>query len=269
MSCSRSIIRLSFAALVGACWLAPSCAATLPGDTATDDAGLNGTIAYPFVDESNPLGRNGPEEKFVIRSAVGDREYAIEIPGGARDFDVQVPLADLGELTAEGANPGKYAPKSLPSPVVTDQEMKSMLPSLDRDRPTDTALLDGAFGAAPADGPGQAPSYTLGIGRINEYFKKHNYEYCLIELNGLLAFYPTSPKLLKMKGTVLLRMRNPALAELAWIKALELTPGDKGLRRGLERLQKQALQANALPPQENVPAPVLSAPVKKEQGLSH
>lgn len=261
--------RLCLTALVVGNTAIIGCASITASDPTEDDGGLSGTIAYPFVDETNPLGKNGPEEKFVIRSAVGDREYAIEIPGGARDFDVQVPLADLGEATGEGGLSGRRTPKNLPSPVTTDQEMKSTLPSLDRNRPTDTALLDGAFGAAPAKGPAQAPSYTLGVARVNDYFKNHDYEYCLIELNSLLAFYPTSPKLLKMKGTVLLRMRNPALAELAWIKALELAPSDRALRHALERLQKRGRQATEQSAQEKIPQPVFTQPVAKEPALSH
>jgi hypothetical protein len=244
--------------------------ASAPSAESADDAGLSGTIAYPFVDETNPLGRNGPEEKFIIRSTVGDREYAIEIPGGARDYDVQVPLADLGDAVSEGAVPGKGPPKSLPSAVTTDAEMKSTLPSLDRAKATDVAMLDGAFGAAPAGGPGEAPSYTLGIARINAYFKQHDYEYCLIEINALLVFYPTSPKLLTMKGTVLVKMRNYALAERAWIKALELAPGDQGLRRALDRLQRRAGGSNAQASRSvPVPKPVLSAPQKAETLPAH
>lgn len=258
MPCFRSTIKL-----LAVIALLPACAGT-SRDEAADDAGLSGEIAYPFVDETRPLGRNGPDERFIIRSAVGDREYAIEIPGAARDFDVQVPLADLGEATSSG----KTRPKSLPSPVTTDAELKAALPSLETARPTDTALLDGAFGTAPAGGPSQAPSYTMGLARVNDYFKERNLEYCLIEINALLAFYPTSSKLLKMKGTVLLKMRNYPLAELAWIKALELQPTDKALRRSLQRLQQKVAAAPVSAP-ESVPKPVLSTPPKPEGALGH
>lgn len=219
------------------------------------DAGIEGQIAYPFVEETRPLGTAGAatssDEKFIIRSAVGDREYSVEIPGGARDYDVMVPLGELGDAASgTGASVGK-PPRTLASAVRTDQEITKDLPRLEQRRPTDSAMLDQAFGVAESEGPEQAPSYTLGLARINEYYKKRDFEYCLIEVNQLLAFYPTSPKLLKMKGTVLLKLRQEALAERAWTRALDLAPSDRGLAKALERLRKRiGMTAPAGPPTE-------------------
>ncbi len=41
---------------------------------------LQGSIDYPFGDATKPLGVNGPEDKFVLKSQVGKTEYTIEIP---------------------------------------------------------------------------------------------------------------------------------------------------------------------------------------------
>jgi len=253
--------------------MATSCIGGGSGTDATQEAIENGTIAYPFVDENKPLGLNGPGEPFVIKSSVGNREYSIEIPGEARDFDVEVPLAQLGAQDEDPLLGGK--PSGLANPIATDKEMVAALPRLDKSRPTDTAMLDGAFGVGNAGGPRQAPSYMLGIAKVNELYKRRQYEFALVELNQMIAFYPNSPQLHKMKGTVLIKMRNLPLAELAWIKALQLTPQDKGLQNGLAKLQKRLIAAGMAPQgmsldqQYSIPAPVGTQPLTPESALGH
>jgi tetratricopeptide (TPR) repeat protein len=270
MSSCRSTSRLRALALATAALAAVACSSEEEIDPAQDI--LHGTIAYPFVDENQPIGREPPDDKFIIKSAVGGTEYVVQIPGGARDYDVQVPLADLGVATTDVAT---AAQKAGANPVQTDKEIVSSLPQLKKERPSDTALLDGAFGTGDAEGPRQAPSYTLGIARVNEHYKKRTYELALIEINNLLAFYPNSPQIHKMKGTVLLKMRNLPLAELAWIKALELAPADKALQRALERLQKRIVQQgkakniNGPDKPYEIPQPLGTTPPKKEDALAH
>lgn len=238
---------------------------------------IHGTIDYPFAEPTAPLGRDvaTPAEKFVIRSAVGAAEYVVEIPGGARDYDVHVPLAEIAPAEDLAAAGGGASPRNLANPTVTDSELVKDFPSLEKARPTDTAMLDGAFGVGEAEGPRQAPSYSLGISKINEYYKRRQYEYALIEINNLLAFYPNSPKLHKMKGTVLVKMRNLKLAELAWIKALQLTPQDKTLQAALERLQRriiaigEASQGMSLDKPYQIPEPVGTGPATVEEALAH
>ncbi len=214
----------------------------------------SGGIAYPFVDESKSIGREQSDERFVIKSATADREYAIEIPGAARDYDVEVPIAEVGEKDPDVLRGAK--PKSLGNPVTTDQEVVNSFPRLEKDQATETAFLDSAFGTGSAGGPSQAPSYTLGLAKVNDMYRKKQFEYALIELNNLIAFYPNSPQLHKMKGTLLLKMRHFDLAERAWIRALELNPDDSATRSALSRLQKKlqsAGKAATVGPQESVP----------------
>lgn len=263
-----ALVSVGCAAALSSCWSSTS------SDGDAESEILAGEIAYPFVDEARSLGRNGPEEKFVIKSAVGDREYTIEIPGAARDYDVQVPLGDLGETDGDVIAGRK--PKQLASPVTTDKEMVAALPRLDKSRATDSALMDSAFGVGQTDGPKQSPSYTLGLAKVGDFYKRRQYEYALVEANNMLAFYPNSPQLHKMKGSILLKMRNLSLAELAWIRALELDPNDKVVRKALERLQKRIVQTGqsaasptaATQPQQ-VPTPVGTLPPQKEDALAH
>ena len=216
--------------------LISGCSGSRGSDDPADD--LKDTpIAFPFVEETAPLGRNAPEEKFVIRSAVGAKEYAIEIPGAAQDYDVQVPIGDLGEANPEVLSGAK--PRELPSPRQTDMELMGAMPSIEKSRASDTEFMDQAFGVGTTNGPKQSPSYTLGIARINRYYKDRQLEFCLVELNNLLGFYPNATQLHKMKGTVLLKMRQFKLAEIAWNKALQLDPSDRAIRKALIKLQKK------------------------------
>jgi sugar phosphate isomerase/epimerase len=113
------------------------------------------------------------------------------------------------------------------------------MPQLPRDTEADRALLDKAFGVGELGGPQQSPSYTLGLARINEFYQKHQFEYALVEINNLLTYYPTSIKLHKMKGTVLIKLSSLALAERAWLRAAELAPDDPVVKKGLERLRRK------------------------------
>jgi len=209
---------------------------------------LSGTIDYPFASRASPLGHNGPEDKFVIKSTVGATEYVLEIPGAARDYDIEVPLADLKNAgaidTASGSMNGNFKPQ------YTDRELVKAMPKLPT--PNDQGLVEGAFGVGQAEGPTQSPSYTLHIAKINKLYLGKQYEYALIEINNLLTYYPTSPKLHKMKGTILLKLRNYQLAERAWARGYDLAPNDLALKKGLEslrrRLESRQSQSQVTPP---------------------
>jgi tetratricopeptide (TPR) repeat protein len=113
------------------------------------------------------------------------------------------------------------------------------MPKVNAQTEAELALLNKAFGVGEKDGPKQSPSYIMGIAKINGYYKERNYEYALIEINNLLTYYPTSEKLYKMKGTVLVKLGNLELAEKSWLRASELDPTDAVVRKGIDRLRKQ------------------------------
>ena len=192
---------------------------------------LHGTITYPFI-RSNPLGINGKKDKFIIRSISGSTEYVIEIPDAGEDYDIEIPLAAIG--TGE-----RDKPKGISSPAATDREITASLPDMAREAPAKSAFMDKAFGVGASGGPKQAPSYTLGIAKITKLYQKRNFEYALIEVNHLLSFFPQSPRLHKMKGTIYVKLRNFPLAEKSWLRALEFTPNDQILRKGIARLQER------------------------------
>lgn len=193
---------------------------------------VRGTISYPFAQKTNPIGVNGTDEKFVIRTLAGETEYVVEIPHAAQFYDVEVPIASMKGDGTDGLKPVK-------NPQITDRELVANLPKLNLATREERALLDQAFGVGEAGGPTQAPSYVMGIAKVNTLYRDNKYEYALIELNNLLSFFPTSPQLYKMKGTVLIKVNNLKLAEKAWMRAQELAPHDPVLRKGLDRLRKR------------------------------
>lgn len=193
---------------------------------------VQGTIAYPFYRPTKPIGVDLPEDKFVIKTVTGGSEYSVEIPHAADDYDVEVPIADLSD--------GKATPeKEVKNPQVTDRELVANMPRLNQATEEERALMDKAFGVGEKAGPRQAPSYMMGMAKIVNFYRDHKFEYALVEINNLLAFYPTSIKLLKMKGTVLIKMGNLEMAERTWLRAADLAPTDPVIKRGLVKIRKR------------------------------
>ncbi|MCX6123499.1 MAG: hypothetical protein NTV34_01925 [Proteobacteria bacterium] len=144
------------------------------------------------------------------------------------------------EALAVGAKGAKA-----PSPVATDKELVNTLPSLAKASPKEVALMDAALGVGSPEGPIQSPSYTMGIAKVNQYYRDRNYELALMELNNLVSFYPNSPKLLKMKGTLLLKTGNHELAMRSWQRAVDLAPSDLVLGRAVKRLEERLVAQQA------------------------
>jgi hypothetical protein len=193
----------------------------------------SGKILFPFSEKTDYIGRDRPGNKFIVRSTVGNTEYEIEIPDAARNYDIVVPLTNM--QASSGAGSSAAEDSSIPSSS-TDREFISQFPPLEGKSPEETALLDSAFGVGKAQGPTQGPSYTRKLAKITGLYKSRQHEFALIEINNLLAYYPNSPRLYKMKGTILVKLRHFELALSAWERAFELEPGDKRLKIGIESL---------------------------------
>ena len=208
---------------------------------------LNGQISYPFV-QTRPLGVNDQPKKFIIRSIKGGAQYVVEIPDAGEDYDIEIPIAAIHK----GSNEEEFRS----SAVSTDREILASMPSITKESPVQSSFMDKAFGVANSEEYKGAPSYTLGIAKITKLFKSQKHEYALIEVNNLIAYYPQSPKLFKMKGSIYLKMRNYQLAKQAWNQALELKPNDRALRKGVALLDKKIneLYDPVLSKQENTPA---------------
>jgi hypothetical protein len=225
-------------------WLTPSiiatsfltsCATILPQQDITA-----GTIAFPFVAQTEAIGLDSPGDKFVIKSTIGGAQYTVEIPDAARDYDIVVPLADIRSLDSQtgAASAAATDPDAGPSST-TDRELVAEFPRIEGRSPDDLALVDSAFGVTNADGTTQGPSYTVKLAKIVDMYKARNYEFALIEINNLLAYYPNSPRLYKMKGTILIKLRSLDLALGAWVRASELEPLDGRIKRAIMNLERK------------------------------
>jgi len=238
---------IAISAIAGAViWLLAGCAST---SQETGQKPLIGSISYPFVGETRPLGKANPKQPFVVRSAVGAREYSVEIPDNAAKYDIQIPIAELAPVNSQDIDmPALPGGRRYSNPANTDKELVSALPDLGKSKTGKTEMLDAAFGVGKPEGPIQSPSYTLGIARVNQHFKNRDFELALVELNNLLAFYPNSPKLLKMKGTLLIKTGNRELAMKSWQRALDLSPTDSALKTSINNLNERILaERNARP----------------------
>lgn len=199
-----------------------------------------GSISYPFIAETKRLGNDGKRSPFVIKSAIGASEYTVEIPENGGRYDIAIPLAEISGK--QNGSMGNQLSGGKPlNAATTDKELVAALPDVAKQKPDEVAMLDSAFGVGTPEGPVQSPSYTIGIAKVNQLFKEKNFELALIELNNLLAFYPNSPKLLKMKGTLLVKTGNRELAMRSWQRAYDLTPTDLALKRSIERLNERIL----------------------------
>lgn len=200
-----------------------------------------GSISYPFVAATRPIGRTAEKQPFVIRSAVGGSEYTVEIPDDASRYDIQIPLAELSPKREGDALSGTSRDGKPLNAATTDKELVANLPDLAKVKPGETAMMDSAFGVGSPEGPVQSPSYTIGIAKVNQHYREKNFELALVELNNLLAFYPNSPKLLKMKGTLLIKTGNRELAMKSWQRAYDLAPTDPALKRFIDRLNERII----------------------------
>lgn len=199
---------------------------------------VEGQISYPFADETRPIGKDSRDDRFVIRSVRGGAEYIVEIPHGADDYDISIPMTAL---------PVDDSKIKVQNPQLTDRELLSTMPGPSQDQERDRSLLENAMGVATPDGPEQGPSYSLGLAKVMELYKKRDYEYALIEVNQLLAYYPNAARLYKMKGTIFTKTGDLQLAEKAWLRAAELDPADRAIQKGIERLRKR-LEIQPKPP---------------------
>lgn len=223
-----TIYRTTLGLTLFAAWAASGCRSKSdPYDELSD-----GQISYPFPATTESIGKDPASDRFIIRSVKGQSEYIVEIPDGGDDYDIMVPMQGM----SGGGGEVRQDPKN---PQLTDRELLSAMPRPDADQERDRAMLEDSLGVGADEASEQGPSYSLGLAKVNEFYKTRQFEFALIEINQLLSYYPNAARLYKMKGTILLKTGELDLAEKAWMRALELDPKDKGIERGLERLRKR------------------------------
>jgi len=83
--------------------------------------------------------------------------------------------------------------------------------------------------------PAADQSYLGALDHVKLLYRQGRYEAGLLELDGLIRQYPTSPKLHLMRGTLLDRVGQSELALKSWNQALRLDPKNASLRKFIER----------------------------------
>jgi len=84
----------------------------------------------------------------------------------------------------------------------------------------------------------QSPSYLLGLVETNKLYHQKHYKRALAKITQLLLYYPSSLRLLKMKGSLYIRLQKVALGIQTWEEALAFAPNDKKLKKALYSIKK-------------------------------
>lgn len=193
-----------------------------------------GSINYPFYKIPEKIGHNGPfDKKLVIQSIAGNKKFVIELPNNGEDYNVEVPAAKFLP------NDTYQKTGKLKNTQSTDRELVNQMPKINYENLNDRLRIEKGLGVGEVGGPRQSPSYINGLSEVSRHYRNREFEIGLVKVNNLLIHYPSSSKLLKMKGTLLIKMRNYSLAKKAWERAVELEPNDGLLKKGLARLNEK------------------------------
>jgi tetratricopeptide (TPR) repeat protein len=126
-----------------------------------------------------------------------------------------------------------------------DKELSGGRKSMDDRHFKDVIEIDKSLGVEPTGTAQEAPSYTKSVILLKQLFKERQYEEALIVLQELMQFYPLSPQLLMMKGTLHQRLQQIDLALAAYEKAFDIEPS-KRLKAQIDYLKRRAWEREKL-----------------------
>lgn len=161
-------------------------------------------------------------------------------PAGERDTDSEGTALGRRFLEDPDASSYEYDPVRLPSGQTVEEQRQQEM----RARTTDAEIgaVEGGLGSPldpelgriereldlettlPAE---KVPSFTAGTKKVKRLFKRRHFEDALVETNYLLEFYPRSPQLLMMKGTLHQKLEQIDLALSAYREAYFIRPHRK------------------------------------------
>lgn len=207
-------------------WLVASAVAVSIAGPSVGCRSSRRTIRIPDSVVKNPkdasTGRRRTIEPYVIKMSDGQRTWQIEIPASEASgaFAAMVPL-NLGEAAMK--------PKAS-APTEADREIKPAAekpPASAKGEPSTPEL------STPV------PSYLGTLARVNNLFRRRQYELALIELVALDRAYPDDERILEMKGTLYWKLRRRDLAREAWERVLTLNPNNAAVAQALENLLQE------------------------------
>jgi tetratricopeptide (TPR) repeat protein len=207
----------------------------------------SGPIHNPFGDFY--AGKNDPSQNVVLRTKKGDRSVEVELPAGtAQMTDLTIPVSPAfrdgargpasGSGTAGGYDDAPYTPKT---PTIADREITRAFPQASNENEATRREVEQGLGLMPSEDstPEATESYLGALDHVKGMYKQGRYEAALVEMDALIRQYPTAPKLHQMRGTLLDRVGQPALALKSWKQALQFEPNNEALKRFVERREQK------------------------------
>lgn len=199
-------------------------------------------ISNPFGDVTESQ-RQSKGIVFRGKSSNGN-SVEVEVPQSDRKItDMVIPMN--GQYSGGGRMPASenqndYYSYKDQTPTETDREIASVMPKNNVEDSWQRNQIEKDLGlttSANSD-PYREKSYLAGLDQIKNHYRKGRFEAGLIETDKLIRVYPTDPKLLSMKGTLLDRLGYHDLALKAWDESLKLNPNNLSLKKFVERKQK-------------------------------
>ncbi len=191
-------------------------------------------ISYPFNHSGMSYNLERNSDPVIVKTIHSGAEYVIELPNDGTDYSLTIPLDQIGEPRRGIRRKSKNRQAH-----ITDRELVSEMPKESPETRKNRKLVEKAFGMASSKKPTQPPSYSEGLIDVVQFYKRKEYEKALIETNQLLSFYPNSVRLLKMKGSILIKTGNYNIAIRSWNKAYSLRPNDKTLKKAIAALEQK------------------------------
>lgn len=180
------------------------------------------TIRIPESVVPNPKGKNA--DKSAAQPLV------IKVADGKRTFQVEVP--------AERINGAVHA--SIPLDLDTLEASSEEMQQTEADREIIDAK-EAAGEKTPKTAPGETPksrSYLAVLARVNDLYKKRQYEIALIEITSLDREYPDDERILSMKGTLYWKLKRLKQAREAWERVMAINPENTQVAQALEQLNQ-------------------------------
>jgi tetratricopeptide (TPR) repeat protein len=212
------------------------------------NSGASAPIHNPFGDQY-AKGEGDRSQNLILRTKKGDRSVEIELPRDSQAMtDFTIPVSPAFRDSAQGRDPasasgsGEGTPYVKLPPTMADHEITRNFPQgASNDQEGERRSIEEGLGVMPTEDsvPSSDQSYLGALDNVKSLYRQGRYEAGLVEIDGLIRQYPTSPKLHLMRGTLLDRVGQLDLAIKSWNQALRLEPKNESLRKFIERRENK------------------------------
>lgn len=182
------------------------------------------TIRIPESVVPNPKNKNADKS--------GQQPFVVKVADGKRTFQVEIPAEKItGAVNAA---------------IPLDEDTLARYAADDQTQQTeaDREIIDAKQAAGektPKVEPGETPrsrSYLAILAKVNDLYKKRQYEIALIQITNLDRDYPDDERILSMKGTLYWKLKRMKQAREAWERVLALNPENTQVAQALEQLNQ-------------------------------